>query len=66
MCKDGLLVDPTNISAILDMVAPTLVWDMRTMLGHIGYYQQFIRNYAQIVASLENLLSMDTKYEWTP
>lgn len=38
MCKDGLLVDQANITAILDMVAPTLVHELRTTLGHTRYY----------------------------
>jgi hypothetical protein len=65
VCKDGLLVDQYKIVPILDMVAPTSVWDMHTTLGHIGYYRRFIQNYANIVAPLENIPCKDTKYIWT-
>jgi hypothetical protein len=65
MCKDDLLMDPTKIVSILDMVAPTSVQEMHTTLGHTGYYRHFIQNYAQIVAPLERLLHKDIKYEWT-
>lgn len=36
MCKEGLLVDPAKIAAIVDMPAPTSVKELRATLGHIG------------------------------
>jgi hypothetical protein len=65
MCKDDLLVDPTKIVSILDMVAPTSVHGMHATLGHTRYYRWFIQNYAHITAPLERLLRKDIKYEWT-
>ena len=43
LCKDGLLVDPAKIVAILDMVAPTSIREFHATLGHTGYYQHFIQ-----------------------
>jgi hypothetical protein len=65
MCKDGLMVDQDNIIAILDMVAPTSIRELRVTLGHTGYYRRFIQNYAKIDTPLEKLLRKDTKYSLT-
>jgi len=34
------------------------------MLGHIGYYQKFIKAYAQITAPMEKLLKKDGTFCW--
>ena len=34
------------------------------MLGHIGYYQKFIKGYAAINASMKKLLKKDAVFEW--
>ncbi len=39
---------------------------LRTTLGHTGYYMKFIKGYAQITAPMEKKLKKDIKFEWTP
>ena len=34
------------------------------MLGHTGYYINFIKGYAQVTSSMEKLLKKDTKFQW--
>ena len=34
VCKQGLLVDPSNIAIIIDLLPPTSVRQLRTSLGH--------------------------------
>jgi hypothetical protein len=46
VCKQGLLVDPSNIAIIVDIPPPTLVRHLRTTLAHIGYNKIFIKGYA--------------------
>jgi hypothetical protein len=46
VCKQGLLVDPSNIVIIVDLPPPTSVKKLCTALGHIGYYKKFIKGYA--------------------
>jgi hypothetical protein len=45
VCKHGLLMDPTNIVVIFDLPSPTLVRKLKSTLGHIGYYRNFIKGY---------------------
>jgi hypothetical protein len=65
VCKQGLMVDLAKISIIVNLPPPTSVKQLRTTLGHTGYYRKFIKGYVQITAPMENLLKCDAKYEWT-
>jgi hypothetical protein len=56
VCKQELLVDPYKISIIVDLSPPTSVKQLRTALGHTGYYRKFIKGYGQIIAPKENIL----------
>ena len=58
------MVDPAKIAIIVNLPPPTSVKQLRTTLGHIGYYQKFIKGYAHITAPIEKLLKHDAKYEW--
>eukprot|EP00253_Pinus_taeda_P020560 PITA_20560 len=46
ICKKGLMVDPAKIIIILNLEAPRNAKQMRTTLGHTGYYRKFIKAYA--------------------
>jgi hypothetical protein len=65
VCKQGLLVDPSKISIIVDFPPPTLVKQLCTTLGHTGYYRKFIKGYAQITTLMEKLLRKYCQFGWT-
>ena len=65
VCRQGLMVDPAKIAIIVNLPPPATVKQLRTTLGHIGYYRKFIKVYAQITAPMEKLLKRDAKYAWT-
>jgi hypothetical protein len=46
VCKEGLLVDPSNIAIIVYIPPPTTVKQLCTALGHTGYYKKFIKGYS--------------------
>jgi hypothetical protein len=58
------LVDPSKIAIILELPPPTSVRQLRTTLGHTGYYEKFIKGYAQITTPMEKLLKKDNKFQW--
>ena len=64
VCTQGLMVDPTNIAIIVNLPAPNLVKQLRTVLGHTRYYRKFIKGYAKIIAPTEKLLKKDVKFLW--
>jgi hypothetical protein len=37
---------------------------LRETLGHIGYYKNFIKGYAQITTPMEKLLKKEAKFQW--
>ena len=57
-------MDPAKIIVIVNLPAPKIVFQLREMLGHMGYYRKFIKVYAQITTPMEKLLKKDTKYQW--
>ena len=65
VCKQGLMVDPAKIAIIVNLQPPSSVKQLRTALGHIGYYIKFIKGYAQITVPMEKLLKHDAKFIWT-
>jgi hypothetical protein len=62
VCKQGLLVDPTNIVVIVNLPPPKSVCQLRETLGHTGYYQKFIKGYVQITTRMEKLLRKDIEF----
>ena len=65
MCRDGILVDPAKVVSILELPPPTLVMQLRSVIGHTCYYRKFIKGYAEITAPMEKLLKKDAKFQWT-
>ena len=63
---DGLHPLKEKLKAILQAPAPTNVQELRSFLGLINYYGEFIPNAATILAPLNRLLRKDVKWEWTP
>ena len=43
VCRNGILMDPANIVIIVEIPTPMIVKQLRTTLGHMGYYRKFIR-----------------------
>jgi hypothetical protein len=64
VCKQGLLVDLSKISIIVDFPPPTSVKHMCTALRNTGYYMNFIKGYAQITTPMEKLLKKDCQFHW--
>jgi hypothetical protein len=59
------LVDTSKITIIVDLPPPSSIRQLRTVLGHTGYYKKFIKGYAQITTPMEKLLKKDSKFQWT-
>ena len=54
-----------KVRAILALLAPTCVREIRGFLGCVGYYRRFIDGYARKAAPLTALLKKDEEYAWT-
>ena len=62
VCHDGFLVDPMKVAIILDLPPPKSITQLRSVLGHTGYYKKFIRGYAKITTPMEKLLNKYVKF----
>ena len=63
--KDGkLMMDESKIKAIQEWDPPTKVPQLRSFLGLVNYYQQFIKGYSARAAPLTDLLKKSKAWTW--
>ena len=55
--KFGLAMQPAKVEAMMKLERPRTVRQAMQILGFFGYYREFVRNYAQIVKPITDLLS---------
>ena len=58
------MVDPAKIVIILNLEVPRSVKQLRSTLGHTGYYRNLIKGYAQFIVPMEKLLKKDVTFCW--
>eukprot|EP00253_Pinus_taeda_P036473 PITA_36473 len=64
VCKQGLMVDPSNIVVTMKLEAPRNIKELHEILRHTRYYKKFIEAYAQITTPIEKLLKKDVTFCW--
>ena len=62
--KEGIKPVPAKTEAIKVMHPPVNPKQVHAFLGLVGYYRNFIRNFAKIAKLLTMLTRMDVKFEW--
>ena len=62
---EGIVVDKSKVELISSLSSPTSVKDIRSFLGHAGFYKRFIRDFSSIAQTLTSLLSKDTPFVWS-
>jgi len=61
----GIEVDKSKIKLIANLPTPKSVKNIRSFLGHAGFYRRFIKDFSVIPKPLCNLLTKDNVFEWT-
>jgi hypothetical protein len=61
----GIQVDPAKIQVILDIPTPSTQKEVRSFLGHAGYYRRFIKKNSKLASPLFFLLTKDVDFRWT-
>ena len=57
-------VDKANIEVIAKLPPPKCIKDIRSFLGHVGFYRRFIMDISKIARPLTNLLAEDVPFDF--
>ena len=63
--KDGVTIDEDKLQAIRDLPRPQDASGVRSFVGFVNYFRQFIHDYANICAPLINLTKKKVEWNWT-
>ncbi|KAI5351470.1 hypothetical protein L3X38_004361 [Prunus dulcis] len=58
----GIEVDKAKIDLIASMTSPTSVKEVRSFIGHAGFYRRFIQDFSKIARPMCNLLAKDMDF----
>ena len=63
--KTGIEVDKAKVEMISNLPTPKCVRDIRSFLGHAGFYRRFIKDFSAIARPLCTLLAKDVPFAWS-
>ena len=58
-------MDKAKVELISNLPTPKCVRDIRSFLGHAGFYRRFIKDFSAIARPLCNLLAKDVPFSWS-
>jgi len=58
--------DPDKVKAIKELESPKSKDDIRSVLGLVGFYREFIPNLASLVEPIQRLMKKDAQFKWGP
>ena len=62
---EGISVDPKKIGVVQDWKRPTIVTEIKSFLGLVGYYRRFVENFSKIAVPLTKLTLKNIKFVWS-
>ena len=63
--KTGIEVDKAKVELISNLPTLKCVRDIRSFLGHVGFYRRFIKDLSSIARPLCTLLAKDVPFAWS-
>jgi Reverse transcriptase (RNA-dependent DNA polymerase)/RNase H-like domain found in reverse transcriptase len=63
--SEGVQMDPEKITAIVSWPTPKCLTELRSFLGLVQYYDNFIAHFAEVAFPLTQLFKKDTPWVWT-
>ncbi|RDY13901.1 Retrovirus-related Pol polyprotein from transposon 17.6, partial [Mucuna pruriens] len=60
----GHLVDKSKIDVITSLPNPAFMLEVRSFLGHVGFYRRFIQNFSKLSLPLSKLLQKDVEFNF--
>ena len=58
----GLEVDKAKVEVIQDLALPKSIRELRSFLGHVGFYRRFIQDFAEVSKPLTSLLCKEKDF----
>eukprot|EP00253_Pinus_taeda_P009623 PITA_09623 len=62
--RDGIIVAPEKVRAIMEWETPRIVDEVRSFMGLEGYYKRVIKNFSYISYPITSLQRKGKKFEW--
>ncbi|XP_052172191.1 uncharacterized protein LOC127788119 [Diospyros lotus] len=62
--KRGIEVDKSKVDIISSLPYPASVREVRSFLGHAGFYRRFIQDFSKIALPMSNLLQKDVEFKF--
>ncbi|CAN6573221.1 unnamed protein product [Malus baccata var. baccata] len=62
--ENGIEVDKSKIDLVRHLPSPTSVREVRSFLGHAGFYRRFIKDFSKVAQPLCRLLQKDVTFEF--
>ncbi|RDX97133.1 Retrovirus-related Pol polyprotein from transposon 17.6, partial [Mucuna pruriens] len=60
----GIEVDKSKVDIITSLTNPTSMLEVRSFLGHAGFYKRFIKNFSKLALPLSKLLQKDVEFNF--
>ncbi|RDX98328.1 Retrovirus-related Pol polyprotein from transposon 17.6, partial [Mucuna pruriens] len=60
----GIEVDKSKVDIITSLTNPTSVREVRSFLGHVGFYRRFMNNFNKLALPLSKLLQKDMEFNF--
>jgi len=64
MGQGKIEMEKDKVTGVLNWPVPKTVRDVRKFLGLENYYRRFVKNFAKLVRSLNNLTKKEEKWRW--
>jgi hypothetical protein len=61
----GIKIDKAKIEVIEQLPPPVNMKEIRSFLGHAGFYRHFIKDFSHISRPLTNLLAKNAPFKFT-
>ena len=60
----GISVDPTKAMTIATMKRPTMIKELKRLLGMVSYIKRFVPGLASVISELSKLLKKGAEFTW--